>query len=113
MIELMVDVRYLEPIAMVCLCVCFMDGVISEEEEEALFFELSEYFSIGKAEFEDLVNKFFESNVKLKTAAEKISENEIRKLALNIAKVSAEADGLDSRENIAWQKIQKIWGLEK
>lgn len=109
----MVDAKYLEPTAMVCLCVCFMDGVISEEEEEALFFQLGEYFCLNRNEFENLVNKFFESNVMLKTAAENISEKEIRELALSIAKVSAEADGLDLRENIAWQKIQKIWSLEK
>ena len=70
----------------VCLAICAADGFISKEEEEILEVEFEKNFNVSAIQFQNLIDLFFKS------------PNE-----------AAAADGLDIRENIAWNKCNVYW----
>ena len=97
----------------VAACVCARDGLISQAEETTMFKIVGEKFSGYSIDlFNAIINEFFDSNDQIETYLQAITDIEIRKFTLYLAKNSACADGLDFRENIAIQKAYLTWGIE-
>jgi hypothetical protein len=94
----------------VAACICAKDGVISELEEQAIFRIVSERFP-------DLTNdniemSLIDSNHQIEDYLALIDDNDLRKFTLNLAEVSASADGLNLKENIALEKAYLVWGIK-
>jgi tellurite resistance protein len=96
----------------VCLAICAADGFISDEEEESLYDKFNDNFGISKVIFEDLVNIFFESQVKIEIYLDGVCSKELKNKLLTIARDAAAVDGFDITENIAWDKCKNYWGLD-
>ena len=95
--------------AFVCLAICAADGFISTEEEEVLEANFEEYFNVTKAEFQNMIDCFFESSSQVEVFLEGVEGKKLRQRLLQIAKEAAAADGLDITENIAWNKCKLYW----
>jgi len=96
----------------VCLAICAADGFISQEEEASLYRKFEGSFGVSKIIFEDLVNRFFESQVEIEIYLDGISSMELKVKLLTIARDAAAVDGFDITENIAWDKCRNYWGLD-
>ena len=97
----------------IAACICAKDGIISDAEEEAMYSLLVERFpSISRTEFDSALDEFFGSNDQIEDYLDRIDDHEMRAFTLQLAKVSAGADGLDIRENIALEKARVIWGID-
>lgn len=97
----------------IAACICAKDGVISQPEEDALFNSTVEKFpSITDSEFDDVMNEFINSSFQLEDYLSLVEDKEIRMFALHVAKMSASADGLDIRENLAYKKACAFCGVE-
>tara|TARA_X000000950_G_scaffold273930_1_gene358319 strand:- start:3582 stop:3941 length:360 start_codon:yes stop_codon:yes gene_type:complete len=96
----------------VCL-ICAQDGVISSSELKRLFDLLTlhkETLDLGEfsqEEFDELVVSFFSSTETLEDILSTIPKDKLS-LIMWIAKESAEADELDIRENIEYDRALKI-----
>lgn len=97
--------KNLESNVMLCLAICGQDGLISQSEEEHLFKIFNENCSLGRAQFDAIVDAFFESDDSLEQLMAKTSE---RSVLLSWAKEAAQVDGLDIRENIALQRCAHL-----
>ena len=69
---MMLQAEELESVVLICLKVCFMDGVVSETEEEAIFSELSKFYDVSRSQFNALVDSFFDSEFMLDELANKL-----------------------------------------
>jgi len=90
---------------MLCLAICGQDGLVSESEEERLFCIFNKNLNLGRQEFDAIVELFFASNYSLEQLFSKSSGHSD---LLEWAKDAASADGLDIRENIAYQKCVQL-----
>ena len=91
-------------------CICARDGVISSAEENVIFSSIAEKFpDIDEDIFESVLNEFFESNEQIEDYLREVTDGELREFTLYLAELSASADGLDPRENIALKKARLIW----
>lgn len=92
-------------------CICAQDGVISEVEERTMFRVVNEYFpEVDEKKFEDEIQEFFQSDSQIEDYLSLIEDEDARRFALKLSEISAGADGLDTRENIALKKARAIWG---
>ena len=105
------EAKEFESVVLICLKVCFMDGVVSESEEEAIFSELSRVYDVSRSEFDGLVDAFFESEFNLEDLAKNITKEDLRSLTSRVAKISAESDGLEISESEAWKKLNTLWEM--
>ncbi|MEH6544377.1 MAG: hypothetical protein V7721_10575 [Porticoccaceae bacterium] len=97
----------------VAACVCGKDGVISELEEQAMYEYLRMHFPGYKADdFELAFTEFFDSNQQIEDYLALIDDKDLRQFAVDLAEVSASADGLNIKENIALEKACVVWGLK-
>lgn len=95
----------------VAACICAKDGIISDAEEHAMYSLLVERFpEIDEATFDNAIDEFFDSEDQIEDYLSRIGDQELRKFTLYLAEISAGADGLDTRENIALEKAYVIWG---
>ena len=87
------------------LCIAAQDGLISDIEISRLFELLNKKIAkLSKKEFERHLRSFFSSKLNLEDCLSNFSDKKSTKDALSIAKECASADGLDIKENIAYQK---------
>jgi len=94
----------------VALCVCALDGLISESEEAMIFQLVSEKFSEYRIDdFNAVIEEFFDSKDQIEDYLQAVIDPEMRNFTLYLAEASASIDGLDIRENIALQKAFLIW----
>ena len=105
-----------DPIACVkvAACICAEDGIISKAELQKMFEILSERFSKFSFEsFEKAIDDFFDSGSQIEEFLDAIDNQELRHFALRLSELSAAADGLDTRENVALEKAHLVWGIAR
>ena len=98
----------------VAACICGEDGVISEAELQKMFEILTEKFpEFGAEVFEEALDEFFNSDDQIEDFLSLIDDENLRLFTLQLSELSAAADGLDARENIALEKAYVIWGVSR
>lgn len=98
----------------IAACVCGKDGVISETEIEKMFEFLVEHFpEVDTVFFDRAVDSFFDDDPQLEVLLNLIHDDHLRRFTLQLSEISAAADGLDVRENIALSKVCEIWGMDR
>lgn len=96
-------------LAKIAACVCGKDGVISQLEEECIYNTiLSQNPSYSLAQFNKAIDDFFDETFQLEDYLAKVSEIGCKEFILHLCEVSASADGLDIKENIALNKVKLI-----
>ncbi len=96
----------------VAACICAKDGIISDAEVHTMYSLLVERFpDLDEVTFDNVLDEFFESEDQIEDYLGQISDVELRKFTLNLAEISAGADELVIRENIALKKAFLIWGF--
>ncbi len=100
--------------AKIAACICGKDGVISEAELKKMFEILNVRFpEFGAAMFEEALDDFFESGDEIEDLLSLINEDKLRRFTLRLSELSASADGLDARENVALEKAYQVWGVQR
>jgi len=98
----------------VAACVCGKDGIISAAEEGEMFRLLMERFpDCDQNMFETALAEFFDSNDQIEDYLALIDDVALRQFTLELAEISASADGLEIRENIALKKLYVVWGYDR
>lgn len=98
----------------VAACVCGKDGIISAAEEREMFRLLVENFpECDQNMFESSLTEFFNSNDQIEDYLALVDDVALREFTLELAEKSASADGLETRENIALEKVYVIWGCDR
>ena len=98
----------------VAACVCGKDGIVSAAEEREMYSLLLERFpEWDQNMFESALTEFFDSNDQIEDYLALIDNEAYRQFALQLAEISASADGLEIRENIALEKVYLIWGIDQ
>ena len=93
------------------LCISAQDGVISETELDTAYKLINDRFDkISKQKFEELIDEFFNEDYALEEYLLKLNDSEEFQEILKISYKSATSDGLDIRENLAFDKACKHWG---
>jgi hypothetical protein len=96
----------------IAACVCGKDGIISQAEEDMMFKLVSDkYDEFPLNDFDSIIDDFFDSEKQIEDYLLEITDSETRHFVLELSTVSASADGLDIRENIALNKIAILWGI--
>jgi hypothetical protein len=99
----------LNVIAKIAACVCGKDGVISQLEEESIYnIILTQYPSYTLVHFNQAIDDFFDETLQLEDYLAKVSVNDSKEFIIHLCEVSASADGLDIKENIALSKVKLI-----
>ncbi len=98
----------------IAACVCGKDGIISATEEREMFRLFVERFpDFDQSLFESALTEFFDSNDQIEDYLALIEHEELRLFTLELAQISASADGLETRENIALEKVYLFWGSDR
>ena len=74
---------------------------------------LQRFPDVNEAVFDNALNEFFDSEDQIEDYLGRIKDGELRRFTLSLAEVSAGADGLDIKENIALEKAFLIWGIDR
>jgi len=95
----------------IVLCISAQDGVLSDTEIEKSREEFPAFFNkkISKKQLDTIVDDFFNSNEQIESYLGKITSDDIKLPILQLTIISASSDGLEIRENIAFQKALSIW----
>lgn len=111
--EAPMEKEYIEIVIKVAACVCGKDGVISEAEENKIY-ELIQIkdSSVSKEKFNKVLDDFFESTEQIEDYLLDVNTDDDRKFIIELCELSASADGLDIKENIALHKVKLILGDE-
>ena len=109
--EAPMEKEYIEIVIKVAACVCGKDGVISEAEENKIY-ELIQIkdSSVSKEKFNKVLDDFFESTEQIEDYLLDVNTDDDRKFIIELCELSASADGLDIKENIALHKVKLILG---
>ena len=59
------------------------------------------------------MDSFFDDDPQLEDLLNLIHDDDLRRFTLQLSEISAAADGLDVRENIALSKVCEIWGVDR
>lgn len=101
----------LDVIVKIAACVCGKDGVISQAEEEAIFETVvSNYPHYALERFNQIVDEFFDETMQLEDYLNHVSGLNTHNFIVTLCELSASADGLDIKENIALNKVKLILG---
>ena len=93
------------------LCISAQDGVISETELDTAYKLINDQVDkISKQKFEELIDEFFNEDYALEEYLLKLNDSDEFQEILKISYKSATSDGLDIRENLAFDKACKHWG---
>ena len=93
------------------LCISAQDGVISETELDTAYKLINDQFDkISKQKFEELIDEFFNEDYALEEYLLKLNDSDEFQEILKISYKSATSEGLDIRENLAFDKACKHWG---
>lgn len=95
---------------LVCLSICAADGIISAEEEETLEALFLRDFNIPKSTFQETTDFFFEDNDQFEVYLDGVHQEDLKIKFISLSKQAAEVDGLDIKENVAWNKCRSKWG---
>lgn len=63
--------------------------------------------------FEESLAEYFEEALQIEEYLEPIVDVELRPFVLQLARLSASADGLDPRENVALERAFDFWGIKR
>lgn len=97
----------------VAACVCGKDGIISELEEQEIFNLISKKYPIYNLQrFNQAIDEFFEENHQIEYYLNLLLNEELKFFTIELCKLSASIDGLDINENIAFQKVKIILGVQ-
>jgi len=100
----------IKKIVKLVLCICAQDGMISTMELQTAFKLIKKKIgNINKELFDSLIVEFFEEDSTLEDYLLAIPKEHNPKIVLEICHQSATSDGLDIRENIAFDKACKFW----
>lgn len=95
------------------LCMCAVDGLVSDTEENELKKELlSTYPTVDLGLIEKWIDDFFDSDLQIEDYALAIPDTENRLIALRIGAHAAGSDGLDIKESLALLKVCALYGFE-
>jgi len=98
----------------VAACICGKDGIISEVEERKMFQMLTEKFpSFDMELFESTLTEFFDSDDQIEDYLKLLDDEDLRLFTLELAEISASADQLKAKENIALEKAYLIWEVNR
>jgi len=95
---------------LVCLSICAADGLISTEEEEVLEASFMENFGLPKLKFQEITDFFFADKDQFENYLDGVFQKELKTKFIDLSKKAAEIDGLDIKENVAWEKCRSRWG---
>ena len=59
------------------------------------------------------MDSFFDTDPQLEDLLGLIHDDDLRRFTLQLSEISAAADGLDVRENIALSKVCEIWSMDR
>tara|TARA_B100000700_G_scaffold13300_1_gene13364 strand:+ start:302 stop:634 length:333 start_codon:yes stop_codon:yes gene_type:complete len=91
-------------------CVAAQDGIISKVELDTAFKLINESIeNINKDSFDSCISEFFEEESTLEDYLLAISKKYNPEIILEICYKSATSDGLEIRENLAFDKACKFW----
>ena len=98
----------------IVLCISAKDGILSDSELEKSREEFPNFFDkkITKKELNLIVDDFFDSDDQIEEYLDRITDDDMKHSILLLSLISASADGLDIRENIAFQKALAIWEIK-
>lgn len=102
-----------EKIIKLVACVCAQDGIVSQIELETAFNLVNK--TIGKSsrkDFDTYIEKFFEEDITLEGYLLAIPKNQNPDDVLKICYEAAISDGLEIRENLAFDKACKFWSKD-
>ena len=88
------------------LCICAQDGVISEMELKTLYKHLNKLTKVSKKDFDLGIENFFDNKLGLEEYLKKISKLGLNQQILDLCLEAASSDGLNIKENIAFQKAK-------
>jgi len=95
----------------VILCISAQDGVISQSELDTAYKLINDHLgNVSQQNFEELIDEFFNEDYALEEYLLKLNDSDDFQKILEISYKSATADGLDIRENLAFDKACKHWG---
>ena len=101
------------PVIKLVACVSAQDGIISSDELETAYRLINEKIGkIDKKSFDSCIEEFFNEENTLEDYLGAISKEFSSKTLLNICYQSAISDGLEIRENLAFDKACKFWELD-
>lgn len=107
------NVELLDIVAKVAACVCGKDGIISEAEEQEIFNIISKkYPTYSRQRFDQTIDKFFEESYQLEDYLNDLSGKNLKIFTVELCKRSASIDGLDVNENIAFNKVAMLLGVD-
>jgi len=105
------DKDILDLVIKIVACVCGKDGLISQAEEDAIYYGIKLRTSDYSFErFNEVLETFFDESYQIEDYLEKITDSELSEFTINLCESSASADGLDIKENIALNKVKLILG---
>tara|TARA_Y100001970_G_scaffold230425_1_gene286085 strand:- start:59 stop:391 length:333 start_codon:yes stop_codon:yes gene_type:complete len=91
-------------------CVAAQDGIISKVELDTAFKLINESIeNINKDSFDSCISEFFEEESTLEDYLLAIPKKYNPEIILEICYKSATSDGLEIRENLAFDKACKFW----
>jgi|TARA_B110000879_G_scaffold73349_1_gene102463 hypothetical protein len=91
-------------------CICAQDGIVSEIElETTLKLVNKKIEKIDKKTFYSYIEKFFEEDLSLEEYLLAIPKKHNPDIILEICAKAATSDGLEIRENFAFDKACKFW----
>jgi len=103
----------IKKIVKLVVCVSAQDGIISKIELETAFKLINKKIgNIDKELFDSLIVEFFEEDSTLEDYLLAIPKEHNPETILKICYQSAISDGLDIRENIAFDKACKFWQVD-
>ena len=88
------------------LCICAQDGVISETELKTLYKHLNKLTKVSKKDFDLGIENFFDNKLGLEEYLQKVSKLGLNQQILDLCLEAASSDGLNIKENIAFQKAK-------
>ncbi|NQZ28177.1 MAG: hypothetical protein HRT55_17890 [Colwellia sp.] len=107
------EIEIVDFIVKVAACVCGKDGIISQAEEKAMLnLIILEYPNYPLERFNQALDEFFDETLQIEDYLHKLARSGLNPFIINICELSASADGLDIKENIALHKVKLILGSE-
>ena len=96
----------------ICLAVCAQDGLVSDLEEKTLAAIFEHEFNLDKRKFDEFVDNFFASDESIESYLSKLNDDSLHLRIIEYSEKAASSDGLDIRENIAFQKVKLFLGAD-
>lgn len=101
------DINNLDIVVKIAACVCGKDGVITQLEEEAMISNLLlEYPNYSADRFNKVIDDFFDEDKQIEDYLSQLSGLKLSDFTVKLCEISASADGLDIKENIALDKVK-------